>query len=162
MINKLFTLGTPHQETDVVPSATGVQKIYNVYSSADRVASGAVAGEPLLPKSLQRHHRDACNVLLLGETNQTTLGFWHSEIHHPLIGQEIFNIGDYVDTTHPYDDKHSRTARHIVYTIEVPEECVTTTPTGNSTITYNGLLAAAEKFGASIDWKALQSYVPSC
>lgn len=124
VIHKLFTLGTPHQEEDVLPSPVGVKKIYNIYSPADFVANELIAGNPLLPKALQRHHGHAYNVLLFGISNDVIHGFGHSEIHHPAIGSTIFDLGEYVDVTHARDDKHSRAARHVVYTIEMPEELV--------------------------------------
>lgn len=124
VINKLFTLGTPHQEDDILPSPVGVKKIYNIYSPADFVANELIAGNALLPKSLQRHHGHAYNLLLFGISNDVTHGFGHTEIHHPVIGIQLLDLGKYVDVTHARDDKHSRTARHVVYTIEMPEELI--------------------------------------
>lgn len=156
VISKLFTLGTPHQDTDVIPSKKGVTKIYNIYSTADRVASDLVAGGPLLPMKLLRSHRNGCNVLLLGQTKEDIFGFGHSQIHHPLIAASLFDLTEYVDTTHPRDDKHSRKARHVVYTVEMPEDAFV--QEDDSTTTYENCIAIAEKLGAAIDWKNMPSF----
>ncbi len=122
VISKLFTLGTPHQETDVVPSTHGVLNIYNVYSSADNVANGLVAGSPLLPEALQKQHKNAYNILLLGETNNEIYGFDHSQIHHPAVAQALFDLANYTAHQVTHGHKNIRISRHISYAIQMPEK----------------------------------------
>jgi hypothetical protein len=122
VISKLFTLGTPHQETDVVPSTHGVLNIYNIYSSADNVANGLFAGSPLLPNTLQKKYKNSYNILLLGQTNNEIHGFNHSQIHHPAVAKALFDLANYTRHQITHGHKNIGISRHISYAIQMPEE----------------------------------------
>ena len=91
VISKLCTLGTPHREVDVVPDPRGVLTIYNLFSHADYVAHYA-SDSQLLPQALRSNHAAAHDIQMLGRTNKILHGFGHSEIHHPTIAANLFDI----------------------------------------------------------------------
>ena len=109
-ISKLFTLGTPHLETDPLPSNFVIDNIYNIYSPADLVAGGIV-GSPLLPITLQNNHSKAYIITLLVEiANKKIQGLNHEEIHHPEVARHLFKIAAEVD------DKKN----HLTYIVSIP------------------------------------------
>lgn len=109
-ISKLFTLGTPHLETDPLPSNLVIDNIYNIYSPGDLVA-GSIAGSPLLPITLQNNHSRAYIVTLLAViANKKIRGLNHQETHHPEVARHLFKIAKKVDAE----------MSHLTYIISIP------------------------------------------
>lgn len=117
VISKLCTLGTPHRESDVTPNPKGVESIYNLFSLADWVAYEPVAGKPYLPESLLSQHPLAHNVQLFGSSHYIVHGFAHSEIHHPAVAENIFDIMNEADQA----ALQIPAPKSIPYTVIIPE-----------------------------------------
>lgn len=124
VISKLCTLGTPHRESDILPHPQGVRVIYNLFSLADWVAYEPVAGKPLLPQNLLTQHNAAYNIQMFGSSDDIIHGFGHSEMHHPSIATNIFDIINTADEA----AMQKPAPKNIPYTVIIPEEKPTAIP----------------------------------